>query len=145
MKKFKRSLRGYNVKEVNAFVNEVVSQVEKMVNEIKEKDLKIQALNATLIKYKNMEETLNKSIVMAQETSEQMKKMARIEGETIINDAKKNANKIVNDALNRAAKIESESAILKKNIQIFKTRIKNIVEQQLQIIEEIDDIDIKNM
>lgn len=142
MKKFKRSLRGYNRKEVNAFVNEVIDQVEKMVAQIKEKDMKIQALNATLTKYKNMEETLNKSILMAQETSEQMKKMARIESETILSDAKKNANKIVNDALTRASKVESESAILKKNIQIFKTRIKNIVEQQLQIIDDIDNIDM---
>ena len=142
MKKFKRSIRGYNREEVNAFVSEVIDQVEKMVAQIKEKDMQIQALNTTLSKYKNMEETLNKSILMAQETSEQMKKMARIESENIINDAKKNANKIVNDALSRASKVESESAILKKNIQIFKTRIKNIVEQQLQIIEDIDNIDM---
>ncbi len=142
MKKFKRSLRGYNRKEVNAFVDEVIDQVEKMVAQIKEKDMKIQALNATLMKYKNMEETLNKSILMAQETSEQMKKMARIDGENIVNDAKKNANKIVNDALTKAAKIESESAVLKKNIQVFKTRIRNIVEQQLQIIDDIDNIEM---
>ena len=142
MKKFKRSLRGYNTKEVNAFVNEVVSQVEKMVNEIKEKDLKIQALNANLLKYKNMEETLNKSIVMAQETSEQMRRMARIESENIISDAKKNANKIVNDALTRASKVEAETAVLKKNISIFKTRLKNIIEQQLQMVDDMDNIDI---
>ena len=142
MKKFKRSIRGYNREEVNAFVSEVIDQVEKMVAQIKEKDMQIQALNTTLSKYKNMEETLNKSILMAQETSEQMKRMARIESENIINDAKKNANKIVNDALSRASKVESESAILKKNIQIFKTRIKNIVDQQLQIIEDIDNIDM---
>ena len=142
MKKFKRSLRGYNTKEVNAFVNEVVSQVEKMVNEIKEKDLKIQALNANLLKYKNMEETLNKSIVMAQETSEQMRRMARIESENIISDAKKNANKIVNDALTRASKVEAETAVLKKNISVFKTRLKNIIEQQLQMVDDMDNLDI---
>ncbi|MBQ7140187.1 MAG: DivIVA domain-containing protein [Bacilli bacterium] len=142
MKKFKRSLRGYNTKEVNAFVNEVVSQVEIMVNQIKEKDLKIQALNANLLKYKNMEETLNKSIVMAQETSEQMRRMARIESENIISDAKKNANKIVNDALTRASKVEAETAVLKKNINIFKTRLKNIIEQQLQMVDDMDNIDI---
>lgn len=142
MKKFKRSLRGYNTKEVNAFVNEVVSQVEIMVNQIKEKDLKIQALNANLLKYKNMEETLNKSIVMAQETSEQMRRMARIESENIISDAKKNANKIVNDALTRASKVEAETAVLKKNISVFKTRLKNIIEQQLQMVDDMDNLDI---
>ena len=140
MKKFKKSLRGYNVKEVNAFINEVIRQVEKMVNEDNRKQQIIDNLNKEILKHKRMEETLNKSILMAQETSEQMKKMARIESENIINDAKKNANKIINDALNRAQKIESESAILKKNISIFKNRLKNIIEQQLQIVDDIDDI-----
>lgn len=140
MKKFSRSFRGYNVSEVNDFVNEVITQVEKIVNESKEKDNQIAVLSASIKKYKNMEETLNRTISMAQETSEQLRRAARIEGEGIISDAKKNANKIVNDALSRASKIEAESDILKKNISIFKNRIKNIVEQQLQMINEIDDI-----
>ena len=140
MKKFRKALRGYNIKEVNAFINEVISQVEKMVAEDNHKNTVIESLNNELIKYKKMEATLNKSIVMAEETANQMRKMARIESESIINDAKKNANKIVNEALLRAQKIESESAILKKNISIFKNRLKNIIEQQLQMVDDIDDI-----
>lgn len=140
MKKFKKALRGYNVKEVNAFINEVISQVEKMVAEDNRKNAVIQSLNNELTKYKKMEATLNKSIVMAEETASQMRKMARIEGESIINDAKKNANKIINEALLKSQKIESESAILKKNISIFKSRLKNIIEQQLQMVDDIDDI-----
>lgn len=140
MKKFNRSLRGYNINEVNAFVNEVVKQFERLVAESKEKDLKIASLTASNAKYQKMEETLNRTISMAQETSEQLRRAARIEGESIVNDAKKNANKIVNDALTRAAKVEAETDILKKNLSIFKNRIKNIVEQQLQMIDEIDNI-----
>ena len=140
MKKFRKALRGYNVKEVNAFINEVISQVEKMVAEDNRKNTVIQSLNNELTKYKKMEAALNKSILMAEETATQMRKMARIEGESIINDAKKNANKIINEALLRSQKIESESAILKKNISIFKSRLKNIIEQQFQIVDDIDDI-----
>jgi len=140
MKKFRKALRGYNVKEVNAFINEVISQVEKMVAEDNRKNAVIQSLSNELTKYRKMEATLNKSIVMAEETANQMRRMARIEGESIINDAKKNANKIINEALLRSQKIESESAILKKNISIFKSRLKNIIEQQLQMVDDIDDI-----
>ena len=53
---------------------------------------------------------------------------------------RKNANKIINEALLKSQKIESESAILKKNISIFKSRLKNIIEQQLQMVDDIDDI-----
>ena len=142
MKKFKKALRGYNVKEVNAFINEVICQVEKMIAEDNRKTMIINNQNKELQNYKNMEESLKKSIVMAEETASQMKKMARIESESIINDAKKNANKIVSDALIRAQKIEAESAVIKKNISIFKTRLKNIIEQQLQIVDDIEDYKI---
>ena len=142
MKKFRKALRGYNVKEVNAFINEVISQVEKMIAEDNRKTMIINNQNKELQNYKSMEEALKKSIVMAEETASQMKKMARMESESIINDAKKNANKIVSDALVRAQKIEAESAILKKNISIFKSRLKNIIEQQLQIVDDIEDYKI---
>ena len=142
MKKFRKALRGYNIKEVNSFINEVISQVEKMIAEDNRKSMIINNLNKELQNYKNMEESLKKSIVMAEETASQMKKIARIESESIINDAKKNANKIVSDALVRAQKIEAESAILKKNVSIFKTRLKNIIEQQLQIVDDIEDYKI---
>ena len=142
MKKFRKALRGYNVKEVNAFINEVICQVEKMIAEDNRKTMIINNQNKELKNYKNMEESLKKSILMAEETANQMKKMARIESESIINDAKKNANKIVSDALIRAQKIEAESAVIKKNISIFKTRLKNIIEQQLQIVDDIEDYKI---
>jgi len=142
MKKFRKALRGYNVKEVNAFINEVISQVEKMIAEDNRKTMIINNQGKELQNYKSMEEALKKSIVMAEETASQMKKMARMESESIINDAKKNANKIVSDALVRAQKIEAESAILKKNISIFKSRLKNIIEQQLQIVDDIEDYKI---
>jgi len=142
MKKFSKSFRGYNTSEVNSFVNEVISQVETMVREMNKKDLRIESLEKQLSHYKQIEDTLTKSIIMAEETSSQMRKMARIESESIVNDAKKNANKIVNDALTRASKVETEAALLKKNVTIFKNRIKNIIEQQLQIVDEMDEIEL---
>ncbi len=140
MRKFNKSFRGYNKKEVNEFVEEVVSKVELMVTELNKKEATIAELNREISRFKAMEETLNKSIIMAEETSAQMRKLARIESENIINDAKKNANKIVDNALTKASKIETESLILKKNIKVFKLRLKNIIEQQLQIVDEIDEI-----
>ena len=41
MEKFNRVLRGYDPEEVNNFIDRIIEQVEGMVNEIKEKDLKI--------------------------------------------------------------------------------------------------------
>ncbi len=146
---FSRTLRGYNPEEVNEFLDKIIKQVETIVSESKEKDLKIAALEQQietskhkLETYEKMEQTLNRAILMAQKTSEQIKLNAHDESELIINDAKQNANRIVNEALMRAEKTEREALTLKRNINIFKRRVKDIVEAQLEVVSEMDQIDL---
>ena len=152
MEKFNRTLRGYDPEEVNAFLDKIINQVEGMVNEMKEKDIKISELQTLelenrnlkekLAQYERMESTLNKTIIMAQKTSEQVKLAAHQESETLIEDAKNNANRIVNEALLRAEKTEEEAALLRRNIKIFKKRVKDIIEAQLEVVGEFDQIEI---
>ena len=85
-----------------------------------------------------MEATLNRAILMAQKTSDQMRVAAHQESEVILDDAKKNANRIINEALLQAEKTEQEANMLRRNINIFKRRIKAIIEEQLQVVDELD-------
>lgn len=152
MEKFNRTLRGYDPEEVNRFLDKVIGQVEQMVSEMKRKDTEIaelkgleienQKLKDQIDQYERMEETLNKAILMAQKTSEQMKLAAHDECETILEDAKRNASRIVNEALLKAEKTEQEANMLRRNINIFKRRVKDIVEQQLEVVKELDKVDL---
>lgn len=152
MEKFNRTLRGYDPIEVNQFLDQVIKQVEKMVNEMKEKDARIEELEAMeeenkklkekLVQYTRTEETLNKAIFMAQKTSDQMRLAAHRESELIVDDAKKNANRIVNEALLRAEKTEMEADMLKRNVNVFKRRLKDIVESQLEVIKDIEKVEL---
>ena len=151
MEKFNRTLRGYDPVEVNAFLDQVIGQVEKMVSEGKVKDAKIRELKNVelenrnlrekLAQYERMESTLNKAILMAQKTSEQMKMTAIKESETILEDAKRNASRIVNESLLRAEKTEMEANMLKRNINIFKRRLRSIIEEQLEMVNDIEKVD----
>lgn len=152
MEKFNRTLRGYDPDEVNKFLDKVIEQVETMVSEMKEKDKRINELESIekenlLLKekiahYERTEETLNKAIFMAQKTSDQMRLAAHNECEALINDAKNNANRIVNEALLRAEATEAEANTLKRNISIFKRRLKDIISAQLEVVSEIDHVDL---
>ena len=152
MEKFNRTLRGYDPEEVNSFLDKVIAQVEDMVSEIKIKDEKISmlekcqaeniALKEKIAQYERMEATLNKTILMAQKTSEQVRMSTQKECETIIDDAKRSANRIVNEALLRAEKTEQEANMLRRNINIFKRRVKDIVEAQLEVVNEMDQVEL---
>ena len=142
MEKFSTSKDGYNKVEVNKFINEVVVEVESMINKMKMKDQKIEELTREVEKFSNIEQTLNKTILMAENTSNEMKKLAKEEADSIINDAKKNASRIVNEALLEAEKTQIESIKLKKNIVLFKKKLKIILENQIDMVDEIENIDL---
>ena len=93
MNKFNKSFRGYNKKEVNKFLDDIISQVEKIVADSKSKDKIIMDLQGTIAKYKSIEASLNTSVVSAQENAERLRQMAKQEGSMIVNETKRNANK----------------------------------------------------
>ena len=145
MRKFKRSFGGYDVNEVNTFVDGVIKQVETILKEearikqdITSKDLRIKELEEAVEKYQNVERQLNASILRAEENGEYLKRLAKTEGDAIINEARKNANRIISDALIRAEKTEYETQMLKKNISLFKSRVRTMLNQQLDIIDDLD-------
>ena len=143
MKKFDKSLNGYNIHQVNAFVDDVVEKVDSMVTKMKQKDLEIDRLNKELEHYKNMDATLNRAVVIAEEAASKYRDASLNESDAIINEAKKNANRIINDALLNEENIEEESARLRRNIITYKRRIRNLIEQQADIIDDLDKIDME--
>ena len=89
-----------------------------------------------------MEENLRKAILMAEKTSEQIKLTAYQERDIIVGDAKKNANRIINEALIKAEGIEKETDQLRRNMIVFKKRLKEALETQLELVEDIEKIEI---
>jgi cell division initiation protein len=154
MQNFSRTLHGYNPDEVNNYLDNVISHVEKMVESNKQKDEEILKLKEELAKIKineevlgkarkfdELESTLNKAIVMAESTGEHIRRIAKQERDLMLEEAKKNASIIINDALKRSEKIEFEASLLRKNIIMFKRKLKSNLEEQLRMVDEIEVIE----
>ena len=139
MRKFNTSLSGYNKIEVNHFDNEVTEEYESMLAKLKKQDEEIENLKKELVKYQNMENTLNRALVVAEDASNQIKRVARDEAKGVIEDAKRNASRIVNDALLKADKIEQDAETLKRRVVIFKRRLKSVVDEQMEFIDSINE------
>lgn len=144
MKKFATAINGYDKTEVNNFVLEITDEYEKMLNKLKERDAEISRLEEQLKYFQNLESTLNRAVLIAEDSSTQMKKVARDEAKNIIDEAKKNASYIVNDALMKAAKTEEEADKLKRSLKIYKARIREAIEEQLIIVDDVDNIKMED-
>ena len=153
-----RTFKNYTPEEIDRFLDQIIKQVEKMIEDNKAKnvelalkDKKIEELQSKLSntkhiidkleQYERMEGTLNRAIMMAQKTSDQIKSTAHKESEIILEDAKRNASRIVNESLLKAERTEMEAEMLKRNINIFKRRLRSIIEEQLEMVNDIEKVD----
>jgi len=139
IKKFSTSLNGYNKNEVNQFVKTVASEYDSMLNKLKKQDQQIEELQTKILEYKNMETTLNRALLIAEDASTQIKRMARDESKSIIEEAKRNASRIVNDSLLKSEKIAQETDNLKRKIILFKRKFRQALENQLEDIDTIEE------
>lgn len=143
MEKFNYETNGYNRSEVNQFIDDVITQTEDIVLRCQKQREEIEKLKQELSHYKSIEDTLNTAVLKAEESSRDIRRVARVESEAIVSAAKENASQIVNEALLRAERIESSSLLLEKNMQIFKKKLRLIVEQQLAIVDEIEVLELE--
>ncbi len=137
-KEFNKGFRGYDEDEVNEFLDQVIKDYELIIREKKEMEEKLNEMNSRLGHFTNIEETLNKSIVIAQEAGEEVRRNAQKEAKLIIKEAEKNADRIINESLSKARKIALEIEELKKQSKVFRTRFKMLIEAQLDMLNTDD-------
>lgn len=155
MEKNIRTLRGYETDDVMKYLNEVMNRLAEIEsdNSLKNKQLynydievrRLQQENLNLRNqvnyYKQIESTLNNSMAMMRNTGEQIRNNALKERETIIIDAKNSASRILNDALIKAEKIEIEASNLRKNVIVYKNKLRSLLQIQFDMIDDIEKVD----
>lgn len=144
MEKFETVFRGYNKDQVKSYFDEVIRQYESLLNSKKALESENGDLRKRLSHYESIENTLNHAILNAETAGDQIKSMARSEAESLIKEAKRNANRIINDALLQAERCQIEADTLKRNVSVYKRRLKAIIESQLEIIDEMDKLDLRD-
>ena len=137
-KEFSSKFRGYDEDEVNEFLDQIVKDYEIVIREKKNLEEQVTLLEEKLGHFTNIEETLNKSILVAQETAEEVKGNAMKESKLIIKEAEKNADRIINESLSKSRRISMDVEELKKQAKVFRTRLKMLVEAQLEMIDTED-------
>ena len=149
-KKFsKQMMNGYNVEDVDDFLDELVIDYEKNYKELVEANDKIDKLTNELEQYKNLEKTLQNTLVMAQTTAEEVKVVAKQQAEQIINDAKTKAYEIQRESnetsLKKLDEIEKQIAIkeerfeeVKKQFDVYRAKMESLLISQEELIKEIN-------
>ena len=136
-KKFKTAVGGYKKEEVEEFLGIVYTEYDNLYKQNISLNDKINMLSDAIKQYKSMEAALQNTIVTAQNVSEELKRTAQLNSEAIIKDAEQNAKEIIEDANKQVSEIKAKYESVKQDFDIYKTKIKTVVEAQLRTIDEL--------
>lgn len=137
-KEFSKAFRGYQEDEVNEFLDQIIKDYEILLKEKKDLEERLKQTDERVGHFTTIEGTLQKSIVIAQEAAEEVRRNAQKEAKLIVREAEKNGDRIVNESLTKARRIAMEIEELKKQSKVFRNRFKMIVEAQLDLIDTDD-------
>ncbi|MCD8506395.1 MAG: DivIVA domain-containing protein [Alkalibacterium thalassium] len=152
-KEFPVKMRGYDQDEVNDYLDQIIKDYEMLLKQKKETEKKLSFAEEKLANYDQMHDSLNKSILVAQDAADRLKQNAEKEAEMITkeaetqasnvkHDAENHADELLKDAVNKARRIEQETEELRKQSRIFRQRLQLMIESQLELVkkEEWDDL-----
>lgn len=134
---FKKTFMGYSEDQVNEVLDRIIEDYNAYIHENIELKDKTALLNEGLQHYKNIEEALQNTLLVAQQTSEEIKNNAYAKAENIIKEAEIKAQKIINDANQEVVKIKYEYEELKKRLHMFKSKAETLLLSQLEILKQM--------
>ena len=94
--RFQKALKGYNVEEVDDFLDQLSLDYEKIYKENIEIKEQLESSKKELEHYKSVEHTLQDTLIMAQKASEDIKNIAQQKADQIIKDAQSSVKDSVN-------------------------------------------------
>lgn len=135
-KEFSRGFRGYDEDEVNDFLNTIIKDYELVLKESADLKNQIATMQERLDHFSNIEDTLSKTIIVAQEAADEVRSNAKKESQLILKEAEKNADRILGEALSKSRKIALEMEELRKQASIYRTRFRTLLEAQIEMLKE---------
>ncbi len=133
-KQFSTGFRGFNISEVDNFLEEVTSEMEALIRENESLKEQNAALEAQLVEFRQTEKSLRDTLMAAQKMSDDLKAAAEKESRLKMKEAEMDAEKIVRDARIKLAKTEEDIAELNRIKERFRMKVRGIIEDHLKML-----------
>ena len=140
-KKFKKEFRGDDPAEVDQFMAEAAKALERLLQDNMDLKENVERLTTKLEHYQHMETTLHSTLVIAQETAEEVKLNAKRECELMMKEMEVRGQKMLDDAAAKVRRMNVEYEELRKQGQVFRIRQKTLLTAQLEMLKKDEEDD----
>lgn len=135
-KEFRRAMRGYSEEEVDLFLDEVADDFEVLFKENIELQDEIHRLKEQVAQYDNLKETLQKTLISAQQQADETRANARKESELILRDAELQSRNIIADSYTEKQKVQQSVVQLRQAEDDFRFKFRSLLEAHLNLLME---------
>ena len=135
-KEFKRGMRGYADVEVDEFLDEAADEFERVFKDNIDLAERIEILESQVSGYKRIEETLQKTLVSAQASADELRQNSAKEAQLILHEAELKGRQLVHEAYSERQSIEQSLAKLKSAEQDFRFKFRQLLEGYIKHLEE---------
>ena len=135
-KEFRRALRGYADEEVDVFLDEIADEFERLFQENIDAQERIQRLEEHVAQYEGLKETLQKTLITAQQQADEMKTNSHKEGELILRDAELRARDILSESYSEKQRVQQSLISLRQVEEDFRFKFKSLLEAHLNLLNE---------
>lgn len=144
---FKRTMRGFDPDEVEAFLSMVADELELLIRERNQHNDEIIKLRTQLKDYQQVEHTLRDTLVKAQSNVEESRSNSLREAEIIIHEAGLQAEQIIKEAKDEVLRLRNEISILKAQKDSFAKRLRHLLESQIEVLDVLimDDVNFDEL
>lgn len=143
-KEFKKGLRGYNPEEVDEFLDEIVDNYEELYKDNALLKEKVSALSEKIEHYGKIENTIQNTLLLAQNAAEQARSSAKKESDLLVKNANDTAQKILDKAHADVVQINDEFDRIKQEFIKFRAKFRNFMNTQLETFDDLEKDFIKN-
>lgn len=133
-KEFSNKFRGYDPEQVNDFLDIIRVQLEKTLEENKQLAKDLTDANDKINYFNQLQESLNSSIIIAQEAADRLKQNARKEAELILYEAERDADRILRDASDQSSHIFSEVENLREKVSVYRENVRQEMQASLNLL-----------
>lgn len=134
-KVFKSGGLGYDKKDVDTFMKEIVDSYEILYREKMELNDKVNVLNDGLQYYKTIEKTMQKALLLAQKTAEETQESALKNAHNIEKEAMTKAEILISDARRELERVHQQTVYLIQQYEKYKLQFKNLAAAQIELLE----------
>ena len=139
-REFARKWRGCDPEEVRTFQEQVAEEVTRLNQESGERANQSQRLEAQVRVHQEREDTLRNALITAQKMTEEIKANAKREADLLVRETELKAERLLEDAHRKLAQVQAEIAELKRQRDLFASKLRGLIKSHLELLEPGPDL-----